>query len=60
MTDSGNLKFSYSVVKVAEDSIDFQLKFKTPEEVSINFDPERLILKLKGFRDEEGLLICED
>ena len=58
MTDAGKLKFSYKVVKVAEDSIDFQLKFKTPEDVSINFEPERLIVKLNGFRDSDDRLIC--
>ena len=60
MTDTGNLKFSYSVVKVSEDSIDFQLNFEKPDEVSINFDPERLIIKLKDFRDEQDRLINEE
>ena len=52
MSNADKLKFRYSVIEFAEDFIDFQLNFKKPEEVSINLDPERLIVKLKGFRDE--------
>ena len=51
MTDAENIKFVFDVVKVADDHIDFQLRFKNPEEVSIHNEKERLIVNLKGFRD---------
>ena len=35
MSDEAKLQFSYSVIKVEDESIDFQLLFKNPEEVSI-------------------------
>ena len=60
MTDAENIKFGYDIVKVDEDYIDFQLRFENPEEISIHNDKERLIVNLKGFRDEEGQLISED
>ena len=59
MSDKDSLGFKYSVVDYDDKSIDFQLLFDKPEEVSINTDPETLIVNLDGFRDQEGRLISQ-
>ena len=57
MSDKRKLQFSYSIVRVEEESIDFQLLFDNPEDVSIYNDADILFVELKDFRDQENRLI---
>ena len=59
MSDRSMLNFNYTVSEISSTSLSLDLKFVSPEYVSVTPDKENLIVRLKNLRDANGDLIVE-
>ena len=59
MSDRSMLNFNYTVSEISSTSLSLDLKFVSPEYVSVTPDKENLIVRLQNLRDANGDLIVE-
>ena len=60
MSDPEELGFTWSIEDFSKESISIQLEFENPDVISINPDPEELVVYIKNLYDQDGSLISED
>ena len=54
MTDYKQLEFAYAVEEFGDNELQIKMDFAKKSYVSVQPDPDYLVIKLQEFRDEEG------
>ena len=60
MSDPEQLGFKWIVENVSSESLNVKLEFENPGEVSVNLEPDELIIEIDELYDEDGDLIVKD